>query len=183
MEHHEFINGTINIFIPLASALLGTIIGGIISYFSVRSSDNRKWKQEKIDRVSIQRTEAIGMALEWCKPIRKNILKAQLLTGSFLQEWLQPDDLRSQWPDMLSTLTQLDLPARLQVWLPPDTYQRAVDIAADVNNFVSKIDSFPSKPEEWHELFVHYSAFFSELRKKLDSLESDLSKAYMQAFR
>jgi len=178
----EFYKDTLDIIIPLVSGLLGTIIGGLITYFSVRASDNRKWEQAKIDRLSSEHQEAIAMALEWCEPFRKNILKARLLTGSFLQQWLELDELRSQWPNLLENLAQQNLPAKLQVWLPPDTYQKALHIAAKLNNFISNIDPFPLKTEEWRERFNQYSIFFNGLNEELEVLEMELSKAYKQSF-
>jgi len=182
MENNELICGIFNSLIPLTSALLGIIIGGLISYLSVRASDNRKWAQEKVDRISKEQRDAIGMALEWCEPIRRNISKARLLTGTFLQGWISTDDLRSQWPNMLTTLAHVNLPARLQVWLPPDTYKSALDIAAEVDNFAVNIEAFPTQPDEWHRRFTTYSDFFGETIKKLDSLESNLTNAYRQTF-
>ena len=151
----------LDILIPLISGLFGTILGGLISFSSVRASDNRRWEQEKKDRLSAERREATAMALEWFDPFRDAITKANLMTGTYLQGMIDLDDLRTQWPDLLKHPGLRDPPARLQVWLRPDVYQGALSIVSDLNNFVFNISSFPATSgDEWRKRFEHYSRFF-----------------------
>jgi hypothetical protein len=172
----------IDILIPLFSGMLGIVIGGIISYLSVRASDNRKWKQEKKDRLLAERRDAIGMALEWFDPFRAAITKASLLTGSFLQGTITREEMRSQWPDLLRAPGLTDPPARLQIWLRDDAYRRSISIITDLNNLVSEIYRTKFENEDWHDLFVRYSSHIHELRQRINSLEDDLIEEYKRTY-
>jgi hypothetical protein len=172
----------VDILIPLISGLIGTIIGGLISYCSIRSSDNRKWQQEKKDRLSTERREAIGMALEWFDPFRAAIMKARLLMNSYSIGMIDSEGVRTQWPDLLNHPGLKDLPPRLQVWLQSDTYKKAIEIVADLNNFVYKLNPLPSAEGERREYFSDFPDFFNGLDQKLKQLESELIEEYKRTF-
>lgn len=172
---------TINLFIPLISGLLGAFIGGFIAYISIRASDNRKWIQEKHDRLQTERREAIALTLEWFDPFRNAIIKAGTLMGSFLQGGLTEGDLKKQWPDLLSTFSISDPPPRLQAMLPEDTYSRAFVIILKLENLPLFL-SIPKDSEEWGEKFVQYTDAINELREDVNKFEKDLIKEYKRTY-
>lgn len=172
----------LDVLIPLVSSLVGILIGGAIAYISVRSSDNRKWEQEKKDKLSVERREAIAIALEWFNPFRDAMTKARLLTGSYLQGRIDKERLRTRWPDLISHPGLKDPPPRLQVWLRTDTYKRAFSIIGKLDNFVFEINRYPPTADEWANQFSQYSDYLFDLEKELEDLEKDLMEEYQQTF-
>jgi uncharacterized membrane-anchored protein YhcB (DUF1043 family) len=121
-----------------AFALAGTIIGGIITYLATRSSDNRKWKQEKEYRLKEYERAALAKALEWIDPMHNAISKATTLASSFVTGKTDQDELARQWPSLLSQLTEYDIDPRYRFFLPDGTYLGGFAIIRELDNLLTK---------------------------------------------
>jgi hypothetical protein len=172
----------LDILVPLVSGLLGTIIGGTIAFLSVRASSNHKWNQERKDRLLMERREALASALEWFDPFRMAVMRARLLTESYMRGMINEDGLRSQWPSLIGHPGIKDPPAKLQAWLPPDSYDKSLEIMGQFEKYVSKIDRQGAKPEAWSEQFGRYSDFFDGLEKQLKRFEDEVIAEYKHTF-
>ena len=172
-----------DILMPFISGLLGTIIGGLIAYFSIRASDNRKWKQEKHDKLMAEKREAIAIALDWFRPFHLGIEKVAFLLGSYLQQRLNEAEVRKQWPDFFGTLEELQPPPRLELWLPQDIYKRIFEIITELENSTSlNLFPYPQTDDDWHKRFVQSSENVTSVDKKLDALETELKEEYRKTF-
>lgn len=173
----------LDILVPLVSSILGTIIGGTIAFLSVRASSSRKWNQERKDRLLMERREALASALEWFDPFRMAVLRARLLTESYMRGMINVDGLRSQWPSLISHPGIKDPPAKLQAWLPSNSYNKSLEIMGQFEKYVSKMDHQAATPEAWSEQFGRHSDFFDRLEKQLKSFEDEVIAEYKQTFR
>lgn len=172
----------LDILVPLLSGFFGTVIGGGIALLSVRGSANRKWNQERKDRFLMERREALASALEWFDPFRMAVMRARLLTESFMRGMIDEEGLRDQWPKLLSHPGIKNPPVKLQVWLPPNTYNKSLEILREFENYVFKIDHQASSPESRGEQFERYAEFFDGLEKQLARFEEDMIAEYKQTF-
>ena len=66
--------------------LASVIIGGMITYLTTRSLENKRWKQQKTDKLQELRREALGLALEWIPPIEIALSQATMTSSGFLQK-------------------------------------------------------------------------------------------------
>jgi phosphate/sulfate permease len=169
--------------LDVLAPLIGTLVGGFITYISTRTVENRKWEQQKRDKFQEQRREAIALALEWLDPIRSALSKATLITSSKLFNRRSDEDFRKSWPNLLATLSQMDPPARLQVMLPQNTYERGLHIIHGLDELRSflLIDQ-PTNKEELQAKFEQCSHHLSVLQNTLRSLEKDLTDEYKRTF-
>jgi hypothetical protein len=172
----------LDILVPLLSGLVGTVVGGTIAFLSVRSSANRKWNQEKKDRLLMERRQALASALEWFDPFRMAVMRARLLTESYMRGMINEDAFRAQWPHLIGHPGIKDPPTKLQVWLPANTYKKSLEIFGEFENYFPKIDRQASAPEAWSERFGRYFDFFDGLEEQLRRFEEDLIAEYKQTF-
>lgn len=171
------------VIIDVFAPLLGTLIGGLITYFSTRAVENRKWEQQKRDRLQEQRREASAIALEWLDPIRNALTKASLISSASLYERRSAEELRKSWPDLLTALSRMDPPTKLQVLLPASTYERGLQIIHGLDELRTfTIFNTPSKPEDWQVRLEQCTKHIATLQNILSSLEKDLLEEYQQTF-
>jgi hypothetical protein len=116
------------------SPLMGTIIGGLITYLVTTSAERRRWKQQKKDALAQARREGVAIALEWIEPIERCVSAASMKVSSVLHRATDQEDLFKNWPDLLSDLTRLDVPARFRVLLPGDFYARGLSIVRGLDD-------------------------------------------------
>ena len=172
----------LDILVPLISSILGTMLGATIAFLSVRASANRKWNQERKDRLLVERRQALASALEWFDPFRMAVMRARLLTESYIRGMINEDSFRAQWPNLIGHPGIKDPPTKLQAWLPPNIYKKSLEIFADFENYFFKIDRQASTPEVWSERFGRYFDFFDDLEKQLKHFEEELLAEYKQTF-
>lgn len=172
----------LDILVPLVSGLLGTMVGGTLAFLSVRASANRQWSQERKDRLLVERRQALASALEWFDPFRMAVMRARLLTESYMRGMINEDAFRAQWPNLIGHPGIKDPPTKLQVWLPANTYNKTLEIFSEFENYFFKIDRQASGSEAWSERFGRYFDFFDELEKQLKRFEEELIAEYKQTF-
>lgn len=145
------------------SPLLGTIVGGLITYLVTNSAERRRWKQQKKDAFAQARREGVAIALEWIEPVERCVSAASMKVSSVLHRTTDQENLFKNWPDLLSDLTRLDVPARFRVLLPGDFYIKAQSI-------VRGLDDLRLDAVRFHqEIQIHTQA--SAFQKCLDRLE------------
>jgi hypothetical protein len=169
-----------------AVPLVSVVIGGLITYLTTRAIENRKWEQQKKDKLQEQRREAIGLALEWIAPIESAVTRASLLTSSFIKKTISEDEFRSRWPDLISVLARKDIPVRLSVLLPPNTYERGIQITMQLEEL--QAFSLISEPigkttvEEWTKRFDSVTHCIASMQQTLTALNHELTEEYKRTF-
>ena|SRR5258707_4268073 len=114
--------------IDVLAALIGTLIGGFIAYLSTRAIEDRRWKQQKQDKLQDQRREALALMLEWLEPIGMSLSKAIDLVELYERRNLDKDALDEAWPDLLSVLATKAIPIHLKIVIPTELYNRGYEI-------------------------------------------------------
>jgi hypothetical protein len=168
-----------DIFIPLISV----VIGGLITYLTTRALESRKWKQEKKDKLQEKRREALALALEWLAPIEAAWIRASSVASAFIRGDISEEEFRKRWPDLLSELVKRDLPASLNVLLPPEAHKRGLLILRQLDDlrhasYSSGITNSKSFMEKFEGIFQHQE----NIRENMRLLEKELVEEYNKTF-
>ena len=167
--------------------LAGVVVGGLMTYLTTRAIENKKWTQQKQDRLQQYRREALGLALEWIPPIEIALYKASSLASRHLKNEASEDEMRKQWPKLLSELARRDLPIRLNVLIPQS-------IRSQSNAIVRRLDDLHStalsaRPvnkfagPKWTTLFQATMKEATELQTDFDRLKEELVSEYNKTFK
>ncbi len=171
------------ILIDILFPLIGTIIGGFISYFSIRAVENLKWAQQKADKYQDERKEAIAATFEWLDPFRDAISKAQSLVGDFMMGRVDEEEYALTWPQLIGNPKIKDPPKRMRILLPKEIYPRFMSIIMSLE----KIRTLPlmalKGTPEFGDKYRQAQESLSNLEKLLDGLESDLVNEYKRTFK
>ncbi len=174
------------VIIDIFAPLLGAVIGGLIAYLTTRAIENRKWEQQKKDKLQEQRREAIALALEWLEPIDNAVMHAGMLTSAFQCKNISRDDFLRQWPDLLTTLASKAMPTRLRVLLTPELSQVGLQICRkldDLRTLNLRSEPAPSTPkDEWLESFSQCIKKTTEIQQILEKYRGDLIAEYKNTF-
>jgi len=166
--------------------LTSVVIGGLITYLTTRTIENRKWAEHKRDKRQEQRREALAQALEWIPPIHIALTKAQLKVSRFHKKEISRNELIRQWPNLLSELAKKDLPMRLSVLLPRTVNQRVDQILEQLQNLQSfalhSSDTVKPNKDEWIATFNVFVDRNSALQENLNALRRELTSEYERTF-
>ncbi len=164
----------VDIMIPLFGALIGTLIGGFISYWATKTVEDRKYQREKKDKLREQQREALAFALEWIDPLIDTISQVLHLTGNYLKDSLDKDAFERDYPNLMASIASLQPPARLKVLLPETTYPRISEIASDLGILKSMALDNWDKNE--------FIVVLGNTSRKVLELRDDLIKDYRKTF-
>lgn len=155
--------------------LLGTLIGGLISYLATTAAEDRKYRREKKDRLQEQQREALALALEWIEPIGNALTRATSVSRSLQMHLIDENQFLHDYPDLIASLANMDPPARLRVFLPKDAYPT-------VNEIVSELDTIKAKALS-HGTLMECIELGADLSVKLGNLKNYLEDEYRKTFR
>jgi hypothetical protein len=169
-------------FIVLASV----IVGGLVTYFTTRALENKRWAQQKADRLQDHRREALSLALDWIPPIEIALSRATSLASGYLQGHITEDHLYNHWPNLLSQLAKKDLPMRLNVLLPPSIQRRVNEIIRQLEQL--QTFALRSKPAtktakvEWKNQFGAFTQLAHALTDNFDALNHELLTEHANSY-
>jgi hypothetical protein len=103
-------------------SLLGVIVGGLVTYFVTTAAEKQRWRQEKADRLALDRRAAVSKALGWLDPMDLALSTASMSVTSLLQLNLEHQEFRTQYPHLVSDLAKMDVPPDLRLLLPASVY-------------------------------------------------------------
>lgn len=161
--------GVLNVIGPLA----GTVVGGLITYFVTRAIECQKWKQAKQERLSEICRQGMAQALEWLDPIELSISEASMRVSSILHGSIEYEEVFKTWPNLISQLAKMDIPARVRVLLPEDLYPRGHQIFRELEELRSKAVAAAQEMEQMKRPSPALRECFDQLRN-LDTLLNDL---------
>lgn len=171
------------ILIDILFPLIGTIIGGFISYFSIRAVENLRWAQQNANKYQEERREAIAKTLDWLDPYRDAITKAQSLTGDLLMRRVDEEQYILQWPKILFNPAINDPPKRMRILLPEDIYPRFFAIMNDLETVRTiPLQAVKGTPE-FGIRYKQTQEHLSTLEKQLNELENDLISIYKNTYK
>jgi len=169
--------------LDVVSPLVGTLIGGLITYLATIAVENRKWRREKKDKLQEQKREAFACALEWITPIDIALNRASMLISSYQWQRIDKNKFLRDFPDLISSLPP-DLPAHLRIFLE-DAYPKSLEIVRGFDDLkftalmrretIADTETFIEAIEQCNELI-------SDLHTKLDSLSNYLREEYFKTF-
>jgi hypothetical protein len=155
--------------------LLGVIIGGLVTYYTTRSLESRKWKLEKDQKIKEQKREALALALEWVSPLRNEVIRASGVSIAYQKGTITEEEYRKRQPTSTG-LPIVDPPAKLRVFLPADIYPKLLDIVRSFDDLY--YDGFCQREGGLVEVLGKNT----ELKRKLDEMEDRLVSEYRATF-
>jgi hypothetical protein len=154
----------LNIIFPL----IGTIIGGLISFYSISELENRKWKQQKIEKYQEEYREAIASTIEWIDPIKNAIDEAQMVVADYVMGRRNEEEYVLAWPKILGHPGIKDPPKRLRILLPEKIYPKFMSI-------VQSLDRVETLPLGGKRGTKEFGDNYFQTRDKLDQLQQELN--------
>lgn len=106
-------------YLSTAAALLGSVIGGLVSYLTTRHLNKEKWRQERIDRQISQREELYANFIAECSRLTLTAL-----------------DKKSSEVKVFSAMTSLR--GRIKLVASPAVIQAAYELQDQVINMYAK---------------------------------------------
>lgn len=165
--------------LDVLAPLLGTLIGGLITYLSLRGIESHKWKQEKADRYLEQIREAIAITLEWIHPINDALTTASLKVSGMRFLRVEKEKYLKDWPDLVNKLSKMDPPVRLQVFLPDYAYKRVLKIARLLDSLLILNESQRDSTVNWDESLK----ILNQANELARTLQEDLEKEFLDTYK
>ena len=164
----------------------GVVVGGLMTYLTTRSIENKRWEAQKQDRLQEHRRQALGLALEWIPPIELAVENAAMIASDYLDNQTSETEFVKKWPNLLHELAKRDLPMRLNV-LVPISIQQQTDAIVDEVRFLQSYTlsvKWTRKAEqtEWLNNIQVFKNRVAELRARLSRLKADLKLEYDKTF-
>jgi hypothetical protein len=172
--------------VDVLAPLIGTLIGGLITYLATRGVENYKLARAKYDRQQEQRREAIALALEWIDPIKTAAMKSISRTRAFIENYISDEEYLIGFPDLIHDLASKDLPVRLRIWLPQGIVSRGYAIHQALEELRIMAIGLKQReridPKARLEAFGRYLQMASELDRAVSAFEDDLTEQYKATF-
>jgi len=171
------------IFLDLTIPLLSVIVGGLITYFTTRALEHHRWQVEQKVELIKRKREALGQALVWADIVDRDITKATLLAGNFIEGMIGEDEFRQGWPNLLSELAAKDLPPNLGVLLPDDAYRMGQQIVRQLNNlYVLSLHARGTKSKKWAKYHSKFLDLSTSLHDQVRRFRELLKVEYLKTF-
>lgn len=174
--------------IDVLAPLSGTIIGGLITYFTTRAIEDRKWRQtlamedvkwqqQKADKLKEQQQQAFAQALEWIGPLTLAVMRVRMLANSFKANVINEQELHDEWPHLVKDLIAREIPTRLFVLLPTEIQDLSMGINLGIDNLkLILLDKSPQVSDEpWMNLC-------DQLFEKSNEYSKAVTDAYMKTY-
>ncbi|MCH8270859.1 MAG: hypothetical protein IH985_06570 [Planctomycetes bacterium] len=165
--------------------LAGVLIGGLVTYWATRAIEVRRWNQEKKDRLAHAKREAVAKALGWLDPMDRALASVNMKVSALLHCDIDYEQFLIQFPNLISDLAKMDLPADLRLLLPADVY-------ADGHHILRMFDEVCTEAIRWGQQARRERKPMLGLRecgqkldaiaKQIDGLHEKLKQAYLATF-
>lgn len=166
-----------------AGPLLGTIVGGLITYLATRAADHRKWKRERQEKLDERRREALEVAYSWVTPLDCAIAKAEGYANLYRHGTVDKERLLEQWPHALGAVE--DVPDHLRPFLPEDAYRLSLGIVNKLEELkvvMLNHERTFDLTDEGKEMVRQRLRLLQEVKDNLQSLRDQLEEAYLKTF-
>ena len=97
--------------LTMGGPLLGALVGGLIASLTARSIERQRWRQERREKLTGLRRDALSAALEWIEPMRNAETRASSLVMAAIQGNFDHENFLKEFPYLLGELVREDLPA------------------------------------------------------------------------
>lgn len=171
--------------LDVVGPLAGVVVGGIVTYFTTRSIDIQRWRQQKHDRLAQAKRKAIAKAVGWLDPMDRALSSVNLQVSALLQFELEDEEFLTCFPNLVSELAKMDPPADLRILLPADAYSDGIRILRGFDEVRTEAIRWGQRArmERKPMLGLHECGQkLDALGKQLDSLREKLKQAYLGTY-
>jgi hypothetical protein len=141
-----------DVLVPLISGFLGTFVGGFITYFVTKASENRKWQKEKNDLFQEHKRKALAIVLEWIGLLQKALSDASFLSSRFQRGIIDHESFVRDFPYVISVLKENEPPASFRVMLPEDVYSLSREIVDGIEKLKYLVLENPKPDTDYFNL-------------------------------
>ena len=164
--------------------ILGTLAGGILTYFITSKiearkliqqieAENRRWEREKSDRRQQHKREALEIILEWIKPTRDAVHQASSLLERYKKKEIDKITFISTYPDPTPSLKVL--PPHYKAFLPEMLHSRIrflQGVLLDAK-YIATLDDY---------LLDMWKKDIDEMKQQVGTLEKEVEAEYRSTF-
>lgn len=171
--------------LDVLAPLLGTLIGGLITFLTTRKLEMMKWDKERKDKLNEQYREALGMVMEWLDPFEIAIAELGILFNRLLDKNVSIVEFDKVYPRLLTELGRRNPPRRLQAILPDDVYKRSKDIEKSIVEFKLKVEVdfiYPIPTEKPIDKFYEYRSMLEQINELVKDYTAYLNQEYIKTF-
>lgn len=159
--------------------LLAVIIGALIALLSAFLNGWLQRRHERHEKRAELERKALAAALRWIIPMRQAFYRASILALNAQAGVADADRLNAEWPQLVSSLVDLDVPSDCEALLPSHIYPSGIEIARKIEALGPAVASAVRQHiDHWSE----FSTTFAECEKKIVSLETDLKERFRKSF-
>ncbi len=174
------------ILLSMAGPLLGTIVGGLITFIVMRSIEHQRWLRERQEKLLGLKRDALAAALEWFEPMRNAESRASSLVMAAIRGEIDDERFLNEFPYLLGELIKKDLPANQRAVLPDNVYARGHRIVRELDEVrvlgikYGQEARIKGKPLPG---FRECSDKLGNIGQQITELEKELQEAYRRTFK
>lgn len=175
----------ISTLLMMTGPLLGAAVGGFVTFVSLRNIEHQKWKQERQEKLSALKRNALAAALEWIEPMRNAAIRASSLLMSTIRGDIEDERFLNEFPYLLGELVKADLTANQRAVLPDKVYARGHRIVHELDELQYlgvKYGQEAKTKDKPLAGFQESSAKLEAIEQQINDLEKELREEYHRTF-
>lgn len=175
---------TTSIILSILGSLTGVIIGGLITFLTMQSIENKKWRRERQEKLEMIKREALAASLEWIEPMRNAHIKASSLVFALIEGTISQENYLQDFPYLIGILAKKDLSGNHRAVLPDfyDTGHLIVKKMEELKFLGIKNSKRGNEEEQPSIIFQECHNKVVEIEEEIFSLEKKMKDAYIKTF-
>ena len=169
---------------------IGLIVGWLLNYLGTKNLEQRRWRQQRQDKLDEARRPALERALAWLDPMDEALNTAETEMYMLLNGDQDDQQFRARYPNLLSELRRLDLSPEQRLLLTTDPYPMGNRIRAAIEHLKHEaVDLWGKTRYPIHspsmsvvDARLEGTARVLALRKEVDALRQALSDDHRKTY-
>jgi len=172
--------------VDVLGPLAGVVVGGLVTYFVTRSIEIQRWRQQKHDRLAQAKRDAVAKALGWLDPMDRALSSVNLQVSALLQFNLEDEEFLMRFPNLVSELAKMDVPADLRLLLPANVYPDGIRILRGFDDVRTEAIGWGQRARVERKPMLGLQECgqkLDALHAQIDVLREKLTQAYLATFK
>jgi hypothetical protein len=151
----------------------------------MRKVEHQKWQQERQEKLSSLKRDALAAALEWIEPMRNAEIRASSLLMAAIHGNIDDEQFLRDFPYLLGELVKKEIPANLRAVLPDGVHSRGHRIVRQIDEVRYLGVKYGQESRIKHKPlagFQECSAKLDAIGQQISDLETELREEYRRTF-
>ncbi len=179
------VEDSISTLITIVGPLLGTIVGGFITFFVMCNVERQRWRQERQEKFFCLQRDALATTLEWIEPMRNAEIRASSLLMAAIRGEIEDELFLEKFPYLLGELIKKELPACQRAVLPDNVYARGHRIVRELEEVRILGVKYGQEARIMGKPFAGFqecSAKLDFINQQITAFETELREAFRRTF-